>query len=603
MFCEGCGEENESAAKFCKGCGNPLNSGSDQSSKITQGDKEAVSDSNETIEIKEKINQIIGKFKKLPKKLQIGTFVAIVAIFVVICIAMNSSSTINLNKYLTIEAEGYNGYGTARAKIDWDEIQKKYGSKLSFSSQAKKEYGQLLSMTTPLEVMEEYISVELEENSSLKNDKKISYRWNVNDKLSSYVKCKVKYKDDSYKVVGLTEVGTFDAFDGIEVVYTGIAPAGHAEISYTGDLLNSYDFSCDESSRLSNGDTITVSLTNANMEYYIKLYGKIPKATEKIYTVDGLDKYVGQYSDISDDFLLKVKAEAEDTIYSHTAGSYNNDIKMNDLEYVGYIMLTLADAASYADNYNNLYLIYKGNVSGPEGKFVPTDVYYPVKFSDILLSNDTLSFKNNNGILGTFSFENTWYSSKGYKNPLVCYMDIVESNADRYTAECGDGFEQYGKYEMISKLSDISEENKNLIYEDAKKIIETYIKSDYNNGSMASELTVAGEYMLVAKESMSNYAENNAYIVVFSTTVSNRKGNFDSTTVYFPVEFDGIVKMDSGDYIILSAKGIQGKTSFPDSFYSTKGFIEGTTMFDKIVNANRDNYTYEISDGLQQFGK
>lgn len=63
------------------------------------------------------------------------------------------------------------------------------------------------------------------------------------------------------------------------------------------------------------------------------------------------------------------------------------------------------------------------------------------------------------------------------------------------------------------------------------------------------------------------------------------------------------VAMGSGEYIILSSKGIQGSSSFPDSYYNTKGYIDGITMYEKLVSANRDQYTYEVSEGLRGFGK
>ena len=48
---------------------------------------------------------------------------------------------------------------------------------------------------------------------------------------------------------------------------------------------------------------------------------------------------------------------------------------------------------------------------------------------------------------------------------------------------------------------------------------------------------------------------------------------------------------------------IYGNSQFPGSYYTTKGFVDGEEMYSKIVTANRDNYSYVVSDGLKEFGE
>lgn len=118
-----------------------------------------------------------------------------------------------------------------------------------------------------------------------------------------------------------------------------------------------------------------------------------------------------------------------------------------------------------------------------------------------------------------------------------------------------------------------------------------------------TDLNVVGEYLLVSKSAMSDYVDDTILYIVYSGTVSNSEGSFDTTTVYFPVEYRGIYKMDSGSYELMESNGIQGSSSFSNSWYYTKGYMDGSTMFDKLVNTQRTNYTYEVSSGLEQFGK
>lgn len=594
MYCGNCGTENAEGVKFCKNCGKPV-VGQNKETADVKSKTDA-----QSIVAKLNVVSIIEKIKNLPKKVLIGVCCAVVALLVIISVVVNDSSTINLDNYITVETTGYNGYGRANIYIDWNAIEEKYSDKISFTSKAKNDG--LINIMTPFDVLESDINASLDSYDKISNGDVLNYTWAVDEEISEYVKCKVKYKDSTYTVSGLEEVGTFDAFADLSVTFEGISPNAVAQINYTGSDLSSYDFTSDKTSALRNGDTVTVSLDENYAETYAENLGKIPSEFEKTYTVEGIDEYISSYSDLTEDFITTLKKESEDTIYSYTANSYNDNCKLSDLSYAGYIELAANTSEFYGSSYNYVFMIYKGTVSSTNGDFEATNVYYPVGFSNILLSNGSLSYENNNGVYGSSNLGDTWYGTEGYVNPLTCYLEIVENNVANYSSECGDGFEQYGDFEMISKLSDITDDEKIAIYADAKAQIEAYIASDYNSDSIASDLTFVGEYMLVAKNEMSDVSESNKFIAVYSANISNSRGNFEPTTAYFPVEYDGIAKMGSGEYVIFAPKGIQGHTTFANSYYSTKGFLDGTMMYDKLINSNRDNYTYEISEGLTGFG-
>lgn len=623
MYCGKCGAENVDGARFCQKCGQPLSTGEDpgvplSGSEPSSGKGGAGGYSSQELKaasslaankLKDASGLALSRLKMVPKKVLIGCGVVLIGLIVIINIVANMGSTINLDDYLTVEAEGYDGYGTARTVIDWSAIDKKYGSKLSFTNEAVNEYGGLLSMMTPVDSIQECVSVELEETSGLSNGDSIAYTWDVDEDLTKYVKCKVKYSDSSYTVSGLTEVESFDAFADVEVIFSGISPGGMAEIVYSGSELNASDFSCDIMSGLKNGDEVEVSIRNIETEYYMQSIGKIPEETTKTYTVSGLQEYVDSRSDLTDDFMDNVKRESEDSIYAYTASSYNNSSSLNNLEYAGCILNAVKDGSGYIDRYNELYIIYKGDVSNSEGRFSTSKVYFPVRFSNILQEGDTFSYSNNDGIIGSSNLDGGGYSTKGYINPLVCYMEIVESNRDTYTAECADGFEAYAEYEKIEKLDDIDKSYKEVIYSDALDKIESYLASEYtytNQGIVADNLSVKGEYLLLAKSQGTDFRNNNKYIVVYSATVSHPEGKCLPTIVYFPVEYDGIVKLPGDEYMVTASVGILGNSYLASetsqSAYSTRGYVDGTEMYSSTVTKNRDNYTYEVSDSLKEFG-
>lgn len=209
------------------------------------------------------------KLKKMisPKYLAgIGAGVVVVAGGAIF--AVNAGKTIQLDKYLLFETSGCEGYGNAVVEIDWDAIKSKYGSKMEFTSEAKDEFGKSLKGVKPIDFIQDYISVQLENDNKLSNGDVVAYTWDVDEDLSDYINCKFKYKDIEYKISDLPEAQTFDAFDGVMVTFSGTEPKGIADLKYTGleQELDSYDFDISQSSGLSNGDVVKVSIREAAVE-------------------------------------------------------------------------------------------------------------------------------------------------------------------------------------------------------------------------------------------------------------------------------------------------------------------------------------------------
>ena len=638
MICKKCGTENVESSMFCKGCGEVLENATQPAEQVvtnevekaeqviqnkTEETEQVVTNKTEeteqgftntpmenmsqpVVQTSNKVKQE-GKNKKSKKNIIIGAIaggVALIALVtVLICVLVSNASTIKFDEYVTIETTGYDGYGTAQATIDWKGIEKKYGDKISLTSKAKKEYGGIFSRVNAVDVMKNFVSVSIDKTSDLSNGDKVKYKIKINKNLSKYIKCKYKVKNGTKTVKKLEKVGKFDPFEDLSITFKGISPNGSLEYEYNGEQLGYYDFSFSDTYSLKNGDKITVSLYNTDMEFYAEKYGEIPEKTEKEYEVEGLDEYVSSYSNITEDYLSELKEEAEDSIYSYVANSYDSTSSLADLEYSGYVFNSVKDTDDYYYNFNNLYIIYSGTVSDSEGEFNATKVYYPVRFTNILSQEEGFTYNENDGISGNSYLGDSWHRTKGYVNPLTCYVEIAEDNSENYSTESGDGFEDYAEYELVSELSDVSEEYKKTLSDDAKKRIENYIAEDYNGGSVATDLKSVGEYLLFAKEQGNDIGYNNKYVVVYSATVSNTEGRFPTTVVYFPVEYNGLVKLPNDEYLYTSVKGILGNSSLPDSWYSTKGYISGTEMFSKVVTVYREDYEYEVSESLKEFGK
>lgn len=604
MICEKCGTENLDDARFCSNCGQTLSPDNDEEKLDVDSEEASATEGNDELpKGNSSLNQLQNKLKAVPKKVLLGASAAIIAIAVIVFISIQSGKTIDLNKYLEIQATGFDGYGSARAYIDWAALEKDHGNDVSFS---KATHGLLDIWLTPMEALQDCVTVRLDKYDGLSNGDLVNYTWDISSDLQKYLECSITHKDGTHTVSGLEKLETFDAFADVAITFSGISPMGDAKINYNGSDFSAYDFSYDKTSELKNGDTIEVKLSRDDMAYYVERFGKIPEATAKTYTVSGLQEYVIAFSDLTEDFMNNIKKEAEDSVYSYVAKSYSKESSMKHLEYAGYIFDHIKNENTHYSVFNHLYVIYRGDVSNSDNKFATTKVYYPVEFTNLVKgTGDEISFGQNEGIPGFSELDSFWYTTSGYTNPLTCYTELVDGNRDEYAAEYGDGFEVFCEHEEITKLEDISEEYKEQLRTDAQDRIESYMASEKKDTMNLANLNLAGEYLLTAKSLGDDYGQNNKYIAVYSGTVSSPGGKFESTTVYFPVEYDGLVKLPNGEYMTSKTVGMLGNTYLDpkNNWYRFNGYVDGTQMYSDIVMANRDNYTYEVSEGLKSFGE
>jgi hypothetical protein len=535
-------------------------------------------------------------------------------IYVVFCMAMmlglcacGKGPTINLNDYLIVETDGYDGYGTVKFEIDYDSIIEKYGSKMQFTQEAKEDYMGLLNLMKPSEFCSnQYIKVSDVSKGPYSNGDTIEYEWDV-EKFTKYVKCNVKYTNSKVKVSGLKEVVKFDAFADLTVTFSGVSKNGKVDTEYKGSE-SGIRFSASKSYNLANGDVVTITISPNTADQWMKSYGKVPEIFTKDYTVSGLNEYVSTFSEISGTEFEKLKKDAEDTLKAYAARTYTDNYSLNSMEYDGYVFQTLKNGSgSYGYSNNKLYIIFMGELKNKSDDSTTT-VFYPVSFSDLLVAEGVISTEYDAKIEGSFSF-GLWTSSYGYTNPITCYKDLVSSYVDSYDIEYSGTMDNYSDIKAVSSLSEIDKEEMEFLHEHALSTIKKYTAT-YDSSAVLTEFVLAGEYLLVAKKQDSNYESsnsNNKYFAVYSATLSSSENKFKTAVVYYPVEYDGILSRKDGTCIAISTNGIVGSSRLESNSswmsWGTKGYIDGEKMFSEIVTANIDKYTYEISEGLRQFGE
>lgn len=349
MICTHCGKEIQNGITFCPYCGSTVNNAKENT--------------------------------KMKKRNPAKVLVPIAAVAVVAAggwAFANRTPTIDVSKYMTLSADGYNTVGKLNISFDTEKLEKDYGKQIAtrFKKQMKNlkddTFG-LSSLTASLYdgyeadlFAETCATGSADKTKNLSNGDVVTYTWDDNsDEAEEAFGVKVKYSDITYTVSGLASVNTFDAFDGVDVEFSGISPDGRATINSlpTAAEAQGLYYTLDENSGLSNGDTVTLTVHSNRDDFSdcIDKYGAMPQATEKTFTVEGLNEYVTSADTLSDSVLVSLQNQAEDVFKSYAAQRFSNGQTFKGMTYLGNYILTPKNKDSWGDK-DRIVLAYQVTV-------------------------------------------------------------------------------------------------------------------------------------------------------------------------------------------------------------------------------------------------
>lgn len=366
-------------------------------------------------------------------------------------------TTVDVNKYATVEVTGYNGHAKAKMNFDYEKFVSDYNGKIKQQKQSKNidDMDELDLVGFFYDSAAEAVACELISGSfdnmeNLSNGDTVTYTWVCEDEAAEEMfGCKLKYKDITTTVKDLEDIDSFDAFEGVSVEFDGIAPNGSASLITNNTYPEISYFLEEPTYELSNGDTVTVKLSNPSEEWYISQYHALPEKTELKITVQGLPEYVTSVADISDEFLNSAKAQAEDIINARVA-TYRGKAQNTTMEYIGNYFLTGKEGGYTPFGQNILYLVYKmhTDIISKNGSLIEAvDYYAPVYFYDIVRTEDgTISSDlSTSGLVSAdvsrlYDAEDGWdfdtlYYFPGYEDIASMYEDCVTSDAENYNHE------------------------------------------------------------------------------------------------------------------------------------------------------------------------
>ena len=349
MICTHCGKEIQNGITFCPYCGSAVNNAKENT-----------------------------KMKKHNPAKVLAPIAAAAVIAAGGWAFANRTPTIDVSKYMTLSADGYNTVGKLNISFDTEKLEKDYGKQITtrFKKQMKNlkddTYG-LSSLTASLYdgyeadlFAETCATGSADKTKNLSNGDVVTYTWDDNsDEAEEAFGVKVKYTDITYTVSGLASVNTFDAFDGVDVEFSGISPDGRATVNSlpTAAEAQGLYYTLDENSGLSNGDTVTLTVHSNRDDFSdcIDKYGAMPQATEKTFTVEGLNEYVTSADTLSDSVLVSLQNQAEDVFKSYAAQRFSNGQTFKGMTYLGNYILTPKNKDSWGDK-DRIVLAYQVTV-------------------------------------------------------------------------------------------------------------------------------------------------------------------------------------------------------------------------------------------------
>lgn len=326
-------------------------------------------------------------------------FVLLVGIIIAILVWPKK---IDMNDYVSVQFTGYDTIGNAQVVVDEIAFMEKYGDKIKFSKKAMEnpEFSFYSSWGySPAEVYLDLVTTQLSQKNNLSNGQEVTLTWPCqDDAFGDFFNYGLKCEEETYVVEGLQPVQMFDPFENIELQFSGTAPYGQVQViqnDFSG-VYSSLYYYVDNNYNLSNGDTIKVTLGTSYWTDVttacIENYGICPSATEKEYTVEGLEYYVSTIDEIDIDAMNAMIAQGQDKFNSYVASVWGDENRVDSFVWQGSYMLTPKPGRT---EQSYIYMIYKVNATWKftnwwwdEAYYQPVEFYYVVRFDAPIVNSE-----------------------------------------------------------------------------------------------------------------------------------------------------------------------------------------------------------------------
>lgn len=228
---------------------------------------------------------------------------------------------VDLNEYVQVQITGIDTKGQAEVVVNNNDLESKLAEMMDVKIEDEdienlEDMGEALLGMDKIDRAMNCFTFIVNPMENLKNGDEISVTANIDEQIAKELGIKFKFKDISMKVEGLQEaivITQEELFKDVVVEFTGTAPEAKAQIRNTSDdeIISKIKFGIDKDYGLNIGEKIVVQASNT--EDFMG-DGYVFEDTSKEYTVDKVDTYITDFSQMTEESLTKIVGHAKDMI-------------------------------------------------------------------------------------------------------------------------------------------------------------------------------------------------------------------------------------------------------------------------------------------------
>ncbi len=312
---------------------------------------------------------------------------------------------VDLNSFIKVESEGYDGYGNASYSVDTESLEAALAS--------------IVDSDSNIQSLENLMSGELDKTESLSNGDTVTFTWSISENQEKNIEDElgidIVYESLESTIEGLEDPANFDVSSILEITTLGASPKASIEVNTIYDDLKA---KVDKSEGLANGDEVTItivpreldkSLEEVCAEYNIPVFNP-----EFKYTIEGLPNYVKTVDEIPQS-VLDVMLEKSDKVIADmqtdeaTEAEYCGKALYEHKNFDSYKVHTIAVLET--ENGSNIVLIIYElhfSVHGDVTTYYPTAFTY-IKDSDEGLESSDISISDWRAFITTKVGDYTYY--------------------------------------------------------------------------------------------------------------------------------------------------------------------------------------------------
>lgn len=297
-------------------------------------------------------------------------------LMIVLCVFLltGCGSKTDAMEYVSVNFTGYNGNGEVDLDVDYNAIiEAVIGEEPDDDS-----YEKFSEWMNEYLIYDEGIEVTCSPREGLSNGDTVT----VTVSLSETAAKKVTGESKKFTVSGLPEIETVDIFKDVSLRYEGTVgeyTMVHLEKLSANQILQDCSFAVEPQANVKNGDTVTVTITNA--ETLAEKHLCAPADISRTFTVSGLDEYLTDSDLLPEDKIRDIIAQyvptcqkEDNSIFTYSAPTY----------YKTYFCIGKEDVIGADFNRLLVYACYDEYMDG----VYRWTVYTPLTFRNLLLTAD-----------------------------------------------------------------------------------------------------------------------------------------------------------------------------------------------------------------------